>query len=89
MPVTGLERVEDTRPHQLSPLQSKNVLPEHDFAGHIAESCFMELGGVVFLLKSLGKSRSEMRGQRHINESILELLCHDSRFRSHGWSIIV
>ena len=56
MPVTGLKRVEDTRPHQLSPRAPirKRLARACDFAGLISESHFMEeLGGVVFLLKSL------------------------------------
>jgi hypothetical protein len=56
MPVTGLERVEDTRPHQLSPRAPirQRLARASDFAGLVCESRFMEeLGGVVFLLKLL------------------------------------
>ena len=78
MPVTGLERVEDTRPHQLPPRAPvrKCIARACDYAGLNTESHFMEeLGGVVFLLKQVagsahllpcskkpGKNRSETRG---------------------------
>ena len=57
MPVTGLERVEDTRPYQISPRARvrKRLARACDFAGLISESRFMELGGTVVLLKALAK----------------------------------
>ena len=70
MPVTGLERVEDTRPHQLSPRARvrKRLARACDFAGLITESRFMELGGVVFLLKSLVQLISLARNQAKVEE---------------------
>ena len=68
MSVTGLERVEYTRPHQLSPRAPvrKRLARACDFAGLITESCFMELGGVVFLLKSLVQLISLVRNQAKV-----------------------
>ena len=54
--------------HQLSPRAPvrKRLARACDFAGLITESCFMELGGVVFLLKSLVQLISLVRNQAKV-----------------------
>ena len=53
--VTGLERVEDTKPFQLSPRARvrKRLLRACDFAGLVSESRFMDLKGVQDMLSAL------------------------------------
>lgn len=54
-PVTGLERVEDSRPYQLSPRARvrKRLMKSCDFVGLICESRFMDILGVNNLLTAL------------------------------------
>lgn len=82
MPVTGLERVEDTRPYQLSPRARvrKRLSRACDFAGLITESRFMELGGVVFLLKSLVQLISLARSDAKVGEEDATIMSQFSNF---------
>jgi len=54
-PITGLERVEDTSPYQLSPRARvrKRLNRACDFAGLVLESRFMEVNGAILLLQAL------------------------------------
>jgi hypothetical protein len=56
-PVTGLERVEDTRPYQLSPRARvrKRLMRSCDFVGLVSESRFMDNLGLNNLLTSLAE----------------------------------
>lgn len=54
-PVTGLERVEETLSHQISPRARvrKRLVRACDFAGLLSESRFMELSGIKTVLAAL------------------------------------
>jgi hypothetical protein len=56
-PVTGLERVEDTRPYQLSPRARvrKRLARSCDFVGLVSESRFMDYLGINNLLTGLAE----------------------------------
>lgn len=54
-PITGLERVEDTRQYQISPRARvrKRLARACDFADLVSESRFLDLEGILCLLKTL------------------------------------
>ncbi len=55
VPVTGLERMEDTRPYQISPRARvrKRLFRASDFSELVSESRFMDLGGVQDMIRAL------------------------------------
>ena len=79
VPVTGLERMEDTRPYQISPRARvrKRLFRASDFSELVSESRFMDLGGVQDMIRALSDILQKQKTTVTTGDSSLTIVEND------------